>query len=84
MTPDLIELEDFTPGSKHLRFMLEAERKQREYADQRYAYTETYRRNFQQWQREVSRIRARLLGQIMARSQTSPPPSVPAPSASEV
>jgi hypothetical protein len=63
-----------------IRFRLEGERKQQSYADGRYAWTEYYRREFNLWQREVERTRARLVALLRARSrsgQHSAPPQPP-------
>jgi hypothetical protein len=60
----------FTPG---VNFRLDAERKQRAYAEQRRIHTDTQLRAFMAWQAEVTAVRRRLFGLIAARSRTRPP-----------
>jgi hypothetical protein len=58
----------FTPGVKNLALVLEAGRKQEEYATKRFAYTEICLRDFRDRQRELGRVRARLIGLLYSRS----------------
>lgn len=60
MTDDVI-------NNVQLKFQLEAERRQREYADRRYAWTEAYRHEFIAWQHEVAQVRAQLLRVLASR-----------------
>lgn len=56
-----------------LKFQLEADRKQREYAERRRAHTDAFRHAFAHWQEDVSRVRAQLLRVLVSRYLRSGP-----------
>lgn len=73
---------DTVINNVQLKFQLEAERKQREYAERRQLHTDLFRREFALWQRDVAEVRGRLLG--LVRSRTGPHnalPDTPSPAA---
>lgn len=60
-------MNDGVINNVQLKFQLEADRKQREYAERRYAYTEGFRREFMHWQRDLGQVRAQLLRALVNR-----------------